>query len=971
MNSYCLAFDLSFNSDLGHFMPRGLIVEKENDALGYTVKKANPKTLKSYDLACSDEVNELLKICEKLNPHELHKRYNAKHRVAKPLNVLLKDKVFNRAINQFIEANLERFFELIIESKHPLCINLERKQRFENHQVFFAEQPLEPKFYFHKQENGIEYRLSLIEGQNELLLHEQNFRILLNAPPFVLLNKKVYSLKYINANKLKPFLNKEIIKIPQRTSVEYFKKFIKRVIQKAPVVAEGFEVITYNTSKSCVIKPTSTIFSEVYHLEVFFVYKNHSFSICDQTQKHVKLDYDDQGVFSVYETQRNDAQEQKFMDVLKNYGVHFLDSKLGTFDIDIKSIDVYHNLSKLIDLKQDLKQESIAIDFELNRFKINDKTSSISTQYKENKDWFDVEMTIKVGEFQFPFTSLIPNLKSGERFYELPDGTHFLIPREWFSRYKSIVNLGQVKEDVLSIQKNQFTLLEEAGIVTQEEINEDIIAYQSTGNLKAKLRAYQKEGVNWLVKNYQMELGACLADDMGLGKTLQSLAYLDFVFTRFEDDFKNTQEQNAPLDLFSILETEDKKLKALIVSPSSLTFNWHNETQKFCPHFSSLSYIGQNRAELQKDVPKADIVLTSYGTLLRDIDVLQNQSFNFIIIDESQQIKNRNSKIFKAINQIEAKHKLSLSGTPIENSLSDLWSQMQFINPNLLGNYPFFDQHFKKPIEREQDEEKINELKTLIAPYLLRRTKAEVAKDLPELTEQVYYSTLSKEQSKLYEEEKSRVRNYIIESKLEQEEHSNNKKNNKISILNALMRLRQLANHPKLINHEANSGKFRDVTAYLETLLQSGQKTLVFSSFTTHLQIYTDWCDRIGVKYNLLTGKTRVKDRETQVEEFENNDESLLFFISIKAGGTGLNLTKASYVIILDPWWNPFVELQAIGRAHRIGQTQNVNVVRFISKQTIEEKINQLQQTKKDLSDSIIESQITDEILCNLEYVLG
>jgi len=351
---------------------------------------------------------------------------------------------------------------------------------------------------------------------------------------------------------------------------------------------------------------------------------------------------------------------------------------------------------------------------------------------------------------------------------------------------------------------------------------------------------------------------------------------------------------------------------------------------------------------------------------LRDIEFLKSMSFNFIIIDESQQIKNRNSKIYKAINSIDAKHKVSLSGTPIENSLSDLWSQMQFINPNLLGNYPFFNSHFKKPIEKDKDEEKVNELKSLIDPYLLRRNKAEVAKDLPELAEQIYYTELAPEQAKLYEVEKSKVRNQIIESKINPEKN----KNAKLSILNALMKLRQLANHPKLIKNEAKSGKFADVSAYLETLLRSKHKTLVFSSFTTHLKIYTDWCDQNNIKYNLLTGQTKVKDREKEVDYFENNSDSLLFFISLKAGGTGLNLTSASYVIILDPWWNPFAELQAIGRAHRIGQKQNVNVVRFIAKETIEEKINTLQQTKRELADSVIESQITSEVMLNLDAIL-
>jgi len=965
--SYILAFDLSFESDLNTYLPRALIVEKDKDGLGYVAKNANPKTLASFTIECDKTSNELLNLCYRLSPNELHKKYNARLRKPKPLKDLLKEEGFKKVIPQYIESLLKTFYQLISKTEIPLSVHLEKQQQFENYKVVFADDALIPQLYFNKMQDGMEYRLSLLHQDKEIIPSQANLKILLNQPPFVLHDKTIFSLKYINANKLKPFLHKESISIPKRSSVMYFNKFIKKVIKKAPIKAKGFEVMTYNTCLSCTLKPTTTIFSRVYHLELMFQYKNHSFSILDHNQKHIKLEHDGIDKFTVYETVRNAEEEQKFIDVLKSLGVQFLDSKLGTFNPDINNIDIYDNLSKLIKLKEKLNAKTIHIDLQLHRFKLNESPSKISTKYSENKDWFDVEMLIEVGAYQFPFTSLVSNIKSGERLYELPDGSQFIIPEEWFSRYKALVDLGKVEKDRIKIQKNQFTVLEESGISTKQEIHKDILPYQTTGNLNAKLRDYQNTGANWLVKNHQMGLGSCLADDMGLGKTLQTLAYLDFVYTCFESDF-STQESAAPLDLFSALEDNTKTLNALIVAPSSLTFNWQNEIQKFCPHFSSLSYIGPNRDSLQSQVPKADMVLTSYGTLLRDIDFLKSLSFNFIIIDESQQIKNRNSKIFKAINSIEAKHKVSLSGTPMENSLSDLWSQMQFINPNLLGSYAFFNQHFKKPIEKDKDVTKVEELKSLINPYLLRRTKDEVAKDLPELSEQIYYVELAPEQAKLYEKEKSKVRNHLLEQTTETE--GNKKKNFKLSILNALMKLRQLANHPQLIDKNAKSGKFENVSAYLETLIRANQKTLIFSSFTSHLKVYTDWCDAQGIAYNLLTGKTKVKDREQEVEDFENNADNLLFFISLKAGGTGLNLTKASYVIILDPWWNPFAELQAIGRAHRIGQTQNVNVVRFIAKQTIEEKINQLQQTKKDLSDSIIETQITEEVLSNIEHIL-
>ncbi|MFY8187884.1 MAG: DEAD/DEAH box helicase, partial [Flavobacterium sp.] len=305
----------------------------------------------------------------------------------------------------------------------------------------------------------------------------------------------------------------------------------------------------------------------------------------------------------------------------------------------------------------------------------------------------------------------------------------------------------------------------------------------------------------------------------------------------------------------------------------------------------------------------------------------------------------------------------------IENSLIDLWIQMQFINPNLLGSYAFFDQHFKKLIEKNKDEEAVKALKLLIEPYLLRRTKTEVLQDLPELTEQIFYSKMAKEQSKRYEEEKSKVRNYLIENKLHPQQASGGGAS--LSVLNALLRLRQLSNHPKLLGLEANSGKFEDVSAYLETLIRSGQKVLIFSSFTSHLKIYTDWCAQQGHAYSLLTGETALKKREQEVNRFEHQDDCLLFFISLKAGGTGLNLTSVSYVLILDPWWNPFPELQAIGRAHRIGQTQQVHVVRFIAQQTIEEKINLLQASKKELSDSLLEAQINATIIEKIDYLLA
>jgi non-specific serine/threonine protein kinase len=304
-----------------------------------------------------------------------------------------------------------------------------------------------------------------------------------------------------------------------------------------------------------------------------------------------------------------------------------------------------------------------------------------------------------------------------------------------------------------------------------------------------------------------------------------------------------------------------------------------------------------------------------------------------------------------------------LSGTPIENSLDDLWSQMQFINPNLLGSYAFFKENFKIPIEKKKDEDAVENLKKLINPYILRRTKEQVAKDLPALTEQVFYTEMEPEQLKLYEKEKSAARNFLL--------NLDNQKN-KINILNVLLKLRQIANHPVLIGDESiASGKFVDVIEYIETLQKAGQKILIFSSFVKHLELYTNWCNANKHQYSLLTGSVSSENKEKAIADFQNNEQNQLFFISLKAGGVGLNLTAANYVIVLDPWWNPFAEKQAIARAHRIGQKQQVNVVRFITKDSIEEKISSLQKNKTDLVDTIIEDHtIPHSITENISYLL-
>jgi len=346
-----------------------------------------------------------------------------------------------------------------------------------------------------------------------------------------------------------------------------------------------------------------------------------------------------------------------------------------------------------------------------------------------------------------------------------------------------------------------------------------------------------------------------------------------------------------------------------------------------------------------------DVILTTYGTVRNDVEQLSKLDFFYLILDESQYVKNPTSKTYKAVMKLQSEHRLALTGTPIENSLSDLWAQMNFLNKGILGNLAFFRRYFITPIEKHNSNDQQEKLQILIHPFVLRRKKEEVAKDLPPLMEQTVICEMDENQHRTYETEKSIIRNSILAG-IEQE----GVKNSAMIILQGLTRLRQLANHPRLLKDftEGESGKFEEIFRMLENLLAEKHKVLVFSSFVKHLELIKSRIKKENWKYSLLTGKTT--NRKEVIQQFQEDTENRIFLISLKAGGVGLNLTSADYVFIIDPWWNPAAENQAISRAHRIGQNKHVFVYRFITQGSIEEKIQQLQNRKSSLADKFINS---------------
>jgi len=963
-NSFQFCFDISFEKNLNHYIPTAYIVEDRND-IKYLNKKASADVLSGFGIVFENldsNTKKILTACESLKSDFIFKKFSTKIKSAKTIADLQKDSKIDFAIRQHLKLNLDCFYTLIVKEQFPLSMNMGVEKDFYRSRVAIDPLYLEPQIQFDKHSEGITYTLSLKENETTFLPMNSKVDILLDEPSWLIIDKKLAQLKELNSKKLSPFLTKKSIEIPSKLVDNYFKNFIPEIAKKIDIEATGFEIELRDTIVSCTIQPVYDFFKNCYYLNLFFDYNGYLFDSSKTKKTHSFVDFSIANEPKIIQFKRS-SDEASYTDKLLEIGFIKIKNELFGLNSETEVQDPYLNIQLVIDRKEELESLGFTIqNLKLESKEIITENYSVSASKETTGDWFDIKIIITIGNFNINFSEIIPNIKSKERLFLLPDGNYFLIPLEWLSKYSSLAKLAKTENGNLLLRKSNFAALD-----TISEIKSDAepiykAEYVASDLLKATLRPYQIDGVKWLLGHFNSNLGACLADDMGLGKTLQTLAVLVAVQEQLGFTTKTTN-----FDLFQNETTVEREpLKTLIVLPSSLVFNWYNESQKFTPHFSKMQYVGNDRKLLANRLESSDLIFTSYSIVHRDISILEKYNFRYLILDESQYIKNKNSKIFKAINKINTEHKIALSGTPIENSLDDLWSQMQFINPDILGTYAFFAENFKIPIEKKQDENSLSELKNLVQPYILRRTKEQVLKDLPELTEQIYYCDMDPEQEKLYEQEKSKARNFLLKT--------DGSGPDKISIINTLMKLRQLSNHPKMIDQESeiDSGKYIAVTNYLENLVKGKQKTIIFSSFVTNLNFYTTWCKENKIQFCEITGETPAAKREQQVKLFQENDEPLLFFISLKAGGVGLNITKASYVLFLDPWWNPFAEKQGVGRAHRIGQMNKVNVIRFISKNTVEEKIIKLQENKKLLSDSLLEeSFVNDEIETNLEYILG
>jgi superfamily II DNA or RNA helicase len=568
------------------------------------------------------------------------------------------------------------------------------------------------------------------------------------------------------------------------------------------------------------------------------------------------------------------------------------------------------------------------------------KAGAFKIEVNSGVDWFDLNAEVEYGESKVRLPELLQALRSGNNLVRLDDGGYGMVPEEWLAKFGMIAALGESVDGHVRFKRAQTGLLD-ALLAAQPEATFDETFARARDELRSfegvkaapqpeafvgQLRDYQREGVGWMEFLRRFSFGGCLADDMGVGKTAQVLAVLE---TR-----RAAREAGEDIP------------PSLVVVPKSLVFNWKEEAAKFTPNLRVLDYTGVGRAAAE--LTGFDIVLTTYGTLRRDAIRLKDVAFDYIILDEAQAIKNASSESAKAARLLNGRHKLAMSGTPVENHLGELWSLFDFLNPGMLGSASVLK--LSGGAARTPDEDTRVLLALALRPFILRRTKDQVARELPPRTEQTIYCELDGPQRKLYNE----LRQHYRDGLLKRIEVAGIKKSS-FQVLEALLRLRQAACHPGLIDKkrvDESSAKIDTLTAQLREVLDEGHKALVFSQFTSLLDILRRRLDSDATVYEYLDGATR--DRQAHVERFQNDPECKLFLISLKAGGVGLNLTAAEYVFLLDPWWNPAVEMQAMDRAHRIGQTKQVFAYRLIARDTVEEKVLDLQKSKRDLASAII-----------------
>lgn len=953
-----IIYSLYQHEYLGFIFESYIVHLDDKGRLTFQHQNISSKNAREFSRGLDDRDFELIEIMDSMQQEHVVRKFSTK--LLKPEEFFSKtfakvkgNEMLQEQIEDYMEKRRARILEKI---KGKLLFEMGNDGEPAWKQIEVLEQRASIQFHFMRTPNHTNYFPTISYQGKKLELPDPTAYLICKSPAWMVMNGKLYGFeKPVDGKKLIPFLSKKHVLIPKNVEETYYNKFIAPLIASFDdVEANGFEinkttydphpVLTLSELHTVQAKAAPTLFGAeparedepedagkiVFDLS--FKYGKHRFRGDNIGPVNVTMEKQgDRYIF--HRVLRKAEEEKKFLSTLQKLGL-----PTKGFRVAVPKAWAFSWLNEN-------RVNLLNLGFEVSQPDSRDKKyfvgkAVIEVEVKENLDWFDINAKIRFGEFEIPFKDLRKLILKRKVEFKLPNGEIAIIPETWLTKYSDLFSLSETEGDGEKpvLRKHHLNLVKELedGNLAKVHLSEKlrnlssftgIKDYPLPAGFKGELRPYQRAGFNWLKFLNEYRLGGCLADDMGLGKTVQTLTLLQG-------------------------EKDSGAGTSLLVMPTSLIYNWEMEASKFTPELRILNYTGTLRNKDIRRFENYDLVLTSYGITRLDAELLSQFYFNYIILDESQVIKNPTSNIAKAVRELKSRHKLVLTGTPIENTTLDLWSQMSFINPGILGSQTYFRNEYQNPIEKKNDESKSKKLHAVIKPFILRRHKSQVATELPEKVENIQYSSMTPEQEKRYEEVKSTYREKIF--KLIETEGIGS---SRFIILEGLTKLRQLANHPKMIepSYDGESGKLEDITHMLENAIAEDHKVLVFSQFVKHLELVRTYLKSKKIDYAYLDGSST--DRKQQVERFNNDKNLKVFLISIKAGGLGLNLTEADYVFILDPWWNPAVEAQAVDRAHRIGQKNKVFTYKFITRNTVEEKILMLQQRKLKLTTDLITTE--------------
>ncbi|HNC30960.1 MAG TPA: DEAD/DEAH box helicase, partial [Cyclobacteriaceae bacterium] len=858
----------------------GLLIESyivhldEKGKLTFQHQNISSKNAREFSKGLDDRDYELIKLTDAMEQESVVKKF-----VGKPMK---SDEFFSKVYSK-TKGNeaLQEQIEIHIENKRAEALELMKgKMLFEMgsdgeptwKKIEVMPSKASIQFHFMRSNDATNYYPTITYQGKKLDLPSESAYLVCKGPAWMVLNGKLYGFeKYVDGKKLLPFLSKKFVVIPKNLEETYYNRFVAPLIASFDdVEAKGFEInkndydpkpiltlselVSIHSSQAADLfdsTPTEDKSDESGKIvfDLSFKYGKHRFQGRNRVPVSVTVERHDKDYVFHRVTRKSDT-EKNFLHTLQKLGLPMKD-----FNVAVPKSEAFSWLNEN-------RVNLLNLGFEVSQPQSNDKKyfvgkAVIEVEVKENIDWFDIHARIKFGEFEIPFKELRKLILKKKVEFKLPNGEIAIIPEAWLTRYADLFALSETHGDKERpvLKKHHLNLVKELeeGNLAKVHLSErlrtlnsfsGIKSYPVPAGFKGELRPYQRAGYNWLRFLNEYKLGGCLADDMGLGKTVQTLTML-------------------------LAEKEANAGPSLLIMPTSLIYNWEMEASKFTPELKVLNYTGTLRNKDVKRFEKYDVVLTSYGITRLDSELLQKFYFNYIILDESQVIKNPSSNIAKAVRELKSRHKLVLTGTPLENTTMDLWSQMSFINPGILGTQSYFRQEFQLPIEKKNDEAKSKKLHAIIKPFVLRRHKSQVATELPEKVEYVQYSEMTPEQERKYEETKSYYRGKILDL-IDKEGMGNSR----FMILEGLTKLRQLANHPKMIepSYAGDSGKLEDITHMLENAMAEDHKVLVFSQFVKHLNLVQQYLKANKINYAYLDGGST--DRKEQVEKFNKDPKT-------------------------------------------------------------------------------------------------